>query len=110
MSIVRNIAERADQKRSVVKAVYAALIEEVTSTLKEERKVRLPDLGIIGIKFRPARPKRKGINPFTKKEQTFKAKPASNKLKFRFAKGLRKFAEKLPVEAPKKKHKHHNKH
>lgn len=109
MSIISSIAERSEQKRSVVKKVYAALIEVITHDLKKERRVRLPDLGIVGIKFRPARAKRKGINPFTKKETTFKARPASNKLKFRFAKGLRLFVEKLEVVEPKKKKKHHHK-
>lgn len=103
MSIVSNIAERSGQKRSVVKEVYAALIEEVTHGLKHERRVRLPGFGIIGLKFRPARKKGKGISPFTKKEITYKARPASNKLKFRFAKDMRVFAEKLPAVPPKKK-------
>lgn len=103
MSIISDVAERCEQKRSVVKEVYGALVKEVTHALKENRKVRLPDLGVLAIRYRPARPKRKGINPFTKKEQTFKAKPASNKLKFRFAKSLRVFSEKLPVVAPKKR-------
>lgn len=102
MSIISNVAERCGQKRSVVKEVYSALVEEVAHSLKEDRRVRLPDLGIIGLKFRPARKKSKGISPFTKKEVVFKARPASNKLKFRFATDLRKLADKLPAVAPKK--------
>ena len=37
----------------------------------------------------PAKPKRKGINPFTKEEQWFAAKPASVKLKVRPLKKLK---------------------
>ena len=37
----------------------------------------------------PAKPKRKGINPFTKQETVFAAKPASTKLKVRPLKKLK---------------------
>jgi hypothetical protein len=37
----------------------------------------------------PAKKARKGINPFTKEETTFKAKPASVKLKVRALKKLK---------------------
>ena len=37
----------------------------------------------------PAKPKRKGINPFTKEEQWFAAKPATTKLKVRPLKKLK---------------------
>ena len=37
---------------------------------------------------KPATKSRKGINPFTGQEQTFKAKPASRKVRIRAMKGL----------------------
>mgnify|MGYP002733950863 CR=1 FL=1 len=37
----------------------------------------------------PAKPKRKGINPLTKEEQVFAAKPATVKLKIRALKKLK---------------------
>jgi hypothetical protein len=37
----------------------------------------------------PAKPKRKGINPFTKEEQWFAAKPATTKIKVRPLKRLK---------------------
>ena len=37
----------------------------------------------------PAKPKRKGINPFTKEETVFAAKPASTKIKVRPLKKLK---------------------
>jgi hypothetical protein len=41
----------------------------------------------------PAKPKRKGINPFTKEEQWFAAKPASTKVKVRPLRKLKAAAE-----------------
>jgi hypothetical protein len=38
---------------------------------------------------KPAQPRRKGINPFTKEEQWFKAKPARNVVKVRPLKSLK---------------------
>jgi nucleoid DNA-binding protein len=42
---------------------------------------------------KPARKARKGINPFTGEETTFKAKPASIAVKIRPLKKLKEFAE-----------------
>ena len=41
----------------------------------------LPGLVKLKVVHKPARPARKGINPFTKQEQMFKAKPARNVVK-----------------------------
>ena len=38
---------------------------------------------------KPARPARKGINPFTKQEQTFAAKPASKAVRARPLKAIK---------------------
>jgi DNA-binding protein HU-beta len=105
MRVFKDIAETAGVPRKQVQAVYEALVSQIRIGLKRERRFRLPGLGIVAIKFRKAREKRKGINPFTKEKVWFKAKPASNKLRFRPAKELKKFADKLPVVAPKKKNK-----
>ena len=118
MKLYTQLAEESGQARKEIKEVYEALIKHIKHELKHERKVRLPELGRIAIRFRPAKEKRKGMNPFTKKEQWFKAKPASNKLAFRPSKDFKEWVnEKVSVEAPKKKHKkskghkkHHSKH
>jgi hypothetical protein len=47
----------------------------------------------------PAKPKRKGINPFTKEEQWFAAKPATTKIKIRPLK--REQALQLPASQPR---------
>ena len=49
----------------------------------------LPGLCKILVQRKPATPARKGINPFTKEEQMFKAKPARNVVKVRPLKALK---------------------
>jgi len=112
MNIYRELADRSGLTRKVCKALYESLVKLVRRSLKEERRIRLPEFGIVAVRYRKARPKRKGINPFTRKKTTFKAKPASNKLKFRPSKELKEFVGKLAVIPPKKKHhkKRHKKH
>ena len=107
MSLVNDLVERSAQPRKVVKAVYEALVKQIRISLRKERYLRLPDIGRFKIGYRPAKEKRKGMNPFTGKKQWFKAKPASNKLRFSPAKTLKVFcAEKIEVvEPPKKKKK-----
>lgn len=115
MKLYNEIAELSGQPRKAVKAVYEALIKTIKHSLKHDRGIRLPDLGKISVRFRKAKPKREGMNPFTGKKQWFKAKDASNKIGFRPAKYFKQYVEeKVPVEEPKKKHKkekkHHKKH
>ena len=106
MRLYAQLAERTGHTRRVVKEVYEALVLEARKGLRTERLFKLPDLGRLKITYRPAKDKRKGINPFTGKKQWFKAKPASNKLRFSPAKVLKVFvADKVEVVAPKKKKK-----
>jgi len=49
----------------------------------------IPGLMKITVTHKPATKARKGINPFTKEEQMFKAKPARNVVKVRPLKGLK---------------------
>jgi nucleoid DNA-binding protein len=51
--------------------------------------------GLVKIKVvhKPATKARKGINPFTKQEQMFKAKPARNVIKVRPLKALKDMAK-----------------
>lgn len=52
--------------------------------------VQVPGLMKVTVKRLPATKARKGINPFTKEETTFKAKPARNVVKVRPMSGLKK--------------------
>ncbi len=53
----------------------------------------VPGLMKIMVVQKPAVPARKGINPFTKQEQMFKAKPARRVIKVRPLKALKDFAK-----------------
>jgi nucleoid DNA-binding protein len=105
MSLLADLATESGQPRKIVRAIYDALMTVVKSNLKAERAFRLPGLGKLRIAYKPAREKRKGINPFTKKPAIFKAKPASNRLRFRPFRELKDFVADLPVVNIKKKKK-----
>ena len=51
--------------------------------------IAIPGLMQIKVVRKPATPERKGINPFTKQETVFKAKPAKNVVKVVPLKGLK---------------------
>lgn len=106
MNLQAEIAESSGQPRKVCKEVFEGLVHVVRSALKSDRRVRLPGLGIIRVKFSPAKPKRKGRNPSNGERMWFKAKPATNKVRFSVAKDLRVYADKkIPVVAPPQKKK-----
>jgi len=73
-----SIAEAAGISKKEAKAALEALQD---SLIKND-KVATP-FGIFAQKTKPARPARKGINPFTGEEMMFKAKPKSVVLKYR---------------------------
>lgn len=107
MRLYTQIAERCGETRKVVRIVYEALVKQARSSLRHERYFRLPELGRLRIKYSPPREKRWGKNPFNpKKKMLFKAKDASNKVRFSVAKQLKVFvANKVEVVPPPKKKK-----
>lgn len=74
-----------------VRAVLASLEGTVAGSVSAKGigTFTLPGLLKITTVKVPAKPKRKGINPFTKEEQWFAAKPATTKLKVRPLKKLK---------------------
>lgn len=74
-----------------VRAVMGALEGAVHASVSKKGAgtFTLPGLLKISAVSVPAKPKRKGINPFTKEEQWFAAKPASVKVKVRPLKKLK---------------------
>jgi hypothetical protein len=74
-----------------VRAVLAALEGAVVGSVHKNgaRTFTLPGLLKVTVATIPAKPKRKGINPFTKQEQWFAAKPASVRVKVRPLKKLK---------------------
>ena len=89
--LVAHIAEASDVAAKDVRAVLAALEGAIHSSISKKGAGQFTLPGILKITAAkvPAKPKRKGINPFTKEEVWFAAKPASTKLKVRPLKKLK---------------------
>lgn len=90
-ALVGYIADASGVASKDVKAVLASLEEAAMASVSKKGagEFVLPGLlKITSVKV-PAKPKRKGVNPFTKEEQWFAAKPASSKLKVRPLKKLK---------------------
>ncbi len=84
------IAEKTNLKRKEVVAVFDALTELIERDLKRGPGI-FNVVGLMKIKLvhKPAVPARMGINPFTKEEVMFKAKPARNVVKIQALKTLK---------------------
>jgi nucleoid DNA-binding protein len=89
--LVAHIAESAGVSAKDVRAVLASLEAAVHASVNKKGAgaFTLPGLLKITAVSVPAKPKRKGINPFTKEEVWFAAKPASVKVKVRPLKKLK---------------------
>ncbi len=86
-AVVDNVGDGASRKS--VKAVIEALTEIGHKELKKNGVFVLPGFAKFVVVKKPARPARKGINPFTKEPTTFAAKPASKAVKARPAKAIK---------------------
>jgi nucleoid DNA-binding protein len=89
--LVAHISDATGVAAKDVRAVMAALEGAVHGSVSKKGagSFTLPGLLKITSVSVPAKPKRKGINPFTKEEQWFAAKPASVKVKVRPLKKLK---------------------
>ena len=92
--ILDSIAESTELSRKQVAAVLDSLSDVIESHVKKNAvgEFVLPGLLKISTVRKPAVKARKGINPFTKEEVTFKAKPASIAVKVRPLKKLKDMA------------------
>jgi nucleoid DNA-binding protein len=90
-ALVKHLAETSGVAAKDVKAVLAAVEDAVSGAISKKGvgSFTLPGLFKITSVKVPAKAKRKGINPFTKEEQWFAAKPASVKVKVRPLKKLK---------------------
>ena len=89
--LVAHIAEVSEVAAKDVRAVLAALEGAIHGSVSKKGigQFTMPGLLKISATKVPAKPKRKGINPFTKEEVWFAAKPATTKLKVRPLKKLK---------------------
>ena len=89
--LISHIAENSGVAAKDVRAVMASLEDTIAGSLSKRGvgSFTLPGMLKITSQKVPAKPRRKGINPFTKEEQWFAAKPASVKVKVRPLKKLK---------------------
>jgi len=89
--ILEQIAESTELSRKQVAAVLDSLTDVIEAHVKKNAvgEFVLPGLLKISTVRKPATKARKGINPFTKEEVMFKAKPASTVVKVRPLKKLK---------------------
>ena len=89
--LVNHLAQSSGVEPKAVKAVMAALEGTVLASVNKKGAGAfvLPGLLKVTATAVPAKKARKGINPFTKEETVFKAKPATTKLKVRPLKKLK---------------------
>jgi len=90
-ALVAHLSEVSNIATKDVRTLLAALEETVQGSVSKKGAgvFTLPGLLKITAVNVPAKPRRKGINPFTGEEQVFAAKPASIKLKVRPLKKLK---------------------
>ena len=81
------IGEELSKKH--VKQVVETLVAVGHKELKKNGMFVLPGFAKFVVVKKPAKPARKGINPFTKLEQTFAAKPASKSVRARPVKAIK---------------------
>ena len=93
--ILSNAAEAAGISRKQAAAVLESLSSQIGRAVgkKGVGTFTVPGLMRINVINKPAVKARMGINPFTKQEQMFKAKPARRVIKVRALKGLKDMAK-----------------
>lgn len=85
--ITEVLGEEATRKQ--VKAVLDAMTTIAHRELKKNGLFTLPGFAKFVVVKKPARPERKGINPFTKEPTVFAAKPASKAVRVRPIKAIK---------------------
>ena len=89
--LFNTIADRTGLSKKDVGSVFDELSTVIEAHLKKggAEEFKLPGMLKMKVKKTPARKARKGINPFTGEMTTFKAKPASRKVKITALKNLK---------------------
>jgi nucleoid DNA-binding protein len=90
-SLATHLAELAAVEVKHVKSVLASLESTIAASLSKKGlgSFTMPGLFKVTVNNVPAKKARKGIDPFTKQERMFAAKPASVKVKVRPMKKLK---------------------
>ncbi|HUG21687.1 HU family DNA-binding protein [Piscinibacter sp.] len=90
-SLITHLADMAAVEIKAVKAVIASLEATILASVHKKGlgSFTLPGLLKVNVINVPAKKKRTGIDPFTKQERVFAAKPATVKIKTRALKKLK---------------------
>jgi Bacterial DNA-binding protein len=90
-SLIAHLAELAALEVKVVRAIMASLEATILASVHKKGlgSFTLPGLLKVNVVNVPAKKKRTGIDPFTKQERVFAAKPATVKIKTRALKKLK---------------------
>merc|ERR1711865_600137 len=80
-AVYQSVAETTGLKTKDVKGTVEAIMGVASEELKKTGSFKLAGMLNMKLKKKPARPARKGVNPFTKEPCVFKAKPASKTVK-----------------------------
>jgi nucleoid DNA-binding protein len=89
--IIAQICKDTELSRKEVSAVFESLNGVIKKSLRGPGVFTLPGLLQMKVVKKPATKAREGINPFTKEKVTFKAKPASKKVRVMPLKSLKSF-------------------
>jgi nucleoid DNA-binding protein len=89
--LIAHLAQLAAVEAKAVKAIFASLEATILASVSKKGlgSFTLPGLLKVNVVNVPAKKKRTGIDPFTKVERVFAAKPASVKIKTRALKKLK---------------------
>jgi DNA-binding protein HU-beta len=89
--ILATIAKDTELSRKHVGAVFDSLHSIIKKSLRSSGLFTLPGLLKLKVVKKPATKAREGVNPFTGQKMTFKAKPASKKVRAVALKSLKGF-------------------
>jgi nucleoid DNA-binding protein len=89
--MVASLSEATDLTKQQVNGLLDELAKLIAKNLNQDGPGEFAIHGLMKIKVvrKPATEERKGLNPFTKEETVFKAKPARNAVKIMPLKGLK---------------------
>ena len=89
--IVSGIADATGLTKKDIGSVFEAMADQIKKSLGKRGPgaYTVPGLMKLVVQRKPATKARKGINPFTREETVFKAKPACNVVKIRPLKNLK---------------------
>jgi DNA-binding protein HU-beta len=87
--VLAQISKDTNLSRKQVSEVFESLNTIIKKSLKGSGLFTLPGLCKMKVVKKPATKAREGTNPFTGEKMTFKAKPASKKVRIGALKGLK---------------------